>query len=256
MHMVGLLKAAWTRLRHQPHALVVVFCMLAACIITAGYVYYHHSVTSLTLEVERHLAVVAELRADAIEQFRNERLADARLFQGNASFGLLAARLLAEPEDEDCREAIIDWVSCVNDGGKYDRIALLDFAGVESIGLVGDAAAPSSLVALEAAEALRSGEVRFVDFYRSEGDQHVHLGVLAPVTVRGASPGPVALLFLGIDPWSYLYPLVRDVPGGDWPLDTVWCVGTGPVLTQRSPNQAEPHWSVVRNWRIRTRRRR
>ena len=58
-------------------ALFLIFVILAAGIVTAGYFYYGRQQARYRTEVEHKLAAVAELKVGEISLWRKERLGDA-----------------------------------------------------------------------------------------------------------------------------------------------------------------------------------
>jgi PAS domain S-box-containing protein len=59
---------------------------------------------------------------------------------------------------------------------------------------------------------LRSGQIAFQDFYRSDQNGRIYLGVLVPILDGSDADRPLGVLFLRIDPSTYLYPFIQRWP--------------------------------------------
>ena len=81
-----------------------------------------------------------------------------------------------------------------------------------------------------ASEVLRSGQVTIQDFYRSELDQRIHLGVLVPIFDEQDARRPLGAFFLRIDPETYLYPFIKRWPTASLTAET--------LLVRREGNEA------------------
>ena len=90
---------------------VLIFCLLAAGIVTTGYFYYRNYEQQFRDEAERQLSAIAELKVDELAQYRKERLWDADAFFKNAAFSGLVRRFLEHPEDAEAPQQLQEWVS-------------------------------------------------------------------------------------------------------------------------------------------------
>jgi len=80
------------------------------------------------------------------------------------------------------------------------------------------------------AEALRSSQVTIQDFYRSEQDRRIHLGVLTPIFDDRDARRPLGVLFLRVDPETWLYPFIKRWPAASQTAET--------LLVRREGNEA------------------
>ena len=79
--------------------LVVIFGVLSAGIVSAGYTYFRHYEMKYRSQEERQLSAIADLKVSEIVEWRNERLRDASVLSGNPSFSDVVARFLTNPAD-------------------------------------------------------------------------------------------------------------------------------------------------------------
>ncbi|MGE0456117.1 MAG: PAS domain S-box protein [Vicinamibacteria bacterium] len=230
-----------------PRALVLLFGLLAAAIFGAGGFYYRSDAARYRAYLEQRLRAVADLKAGELAQWRAERVGDASLFLANPPFAALVRRLFARARDGEAETQVRTWLTRAQAHYPYDRVSLLDPRGSEKLAVPGEPRAVPAAVASRAADALRSASVVFVDFYRDERDGRVRLSVLVPILDERA--GPLAVLALGIDPETNLYPLVAHWPtpspsgatalvrreGNDAVLLSELRPGDGSALTSRTP---------------------
>ena len=112
------------------YPLVLVFCLLAAGIVTIGYLYYRNYERQFHSDAERQLSAVADLKVDELTQYRKERLLDAGAFFKNDAFSVLVRRFLEHPEDAEAQPQIEGWTVKYMGTDQYDLICLFDAQGV------------------------------------------------------------------------------------------------------------------------------
>jgi PAS domain S-box-containing protein len=202
----------------------LIFACLAAGIVGAGYFYYRDYEKHYRSAVERQLSAVAELKVSELVQWRKERLGDGSLFFQNASFSALVRRFLEQPADADAdaQRQLQMWIGKYQVENQYDEVRLQDAQGVTRLSSPAGLPAIPTLVAKNVSEVLRSGQVTFEDFYRSEPDQRVHAGVLVPILDEQDASRLLGVIFLRIDPEIYLYPFIRRWPTPSLTAETLF----------------------------------
>jgi PAS domain S-box-containing protein len=191
---------------------LLVFVLLTAGIVTIGVFAYRHYERQYRTEVERQLSAIAALKVSELAQWRKERMADGDTLFQNAAISDLVRRLLEKPEDADAPRQLQIWFGKYAAHFRYDHIRLLDTQGVTRLSWPAGLSAVAPLVAEHAAEACRSGQVMFQDFYRSAYDQKVYLALLIPMLDERDGRRPLGALVLRIDPQHYLYPFIKRWP--------------------------------------------
>jgi hypothetical protein len=73
---------------------ILIFLILAAGLISAGYIYYQNYEQRYRAEVERRLSAVAGLKIGELVQWRKERLGYGAIFHRNGNFSGLVRRYL------------------------------------------------------------------------------------------------------------------------------------------------------------------
>ncbi|MDP2639702.1 MAG: hypothetical protein Q8Q16_03410, partial [Betaproteobacteria bacterium] len=143
---------------------MLVFALVAAGLVSVGYVHFRDYEQHYRTEVERQLSAVAELKAGELVAWRAERLADATvLFRSNV-FAALVRRTFGNPKDLEAQEQLHGWLRQVRDVYRYQQVSLMDTRGVARIS-IRDKPLPANAQE-HAREVLRSSQIAFLDFHR------------------------------------------------------------------------------------------
>jgi PAS domain S-box-containing protein len=188
----------------------LILLLIAAIIAGAGWVYADRDAKHHRADVFRQLLAVADSKATELAQWRDERMGDASLFQGNAPFADLMKRFIDKPKDAEARRLLLAWLANVQTHYVYEQVSLFDAVGVERLTVPEGRPPMSSAIATRAPEVLRSAETAFEDFYPDESAGRARLSVLVPILDREESP--IGLVVFKIDPEGYLHPMLRRSP--------------------------------------------
>lgn len=190
----------------------LVFVLLAAGLVVAGYLYYRNYAIRHRTEVEHQLTAIADLKVDGIVHWRKERLGDTSLFYKNDNLSIRVKNYFQNPGDYENAQRLRTWLQHVQEGYNYDHVFLLDARGRERMSAFETRRPISAQLILRAAEALRTKQVAFEDFYRNEYDGRVYLAALVPILDEQYNGNAVGTLVLRIDPEEYLYPFLMRWP--------------------------------------------
>ena len=210
---------------------VLVFIALTIGIIATGTFYYRNYERQFRVEAEQQLAVIAELKVSELVQYRRERLADAYILSNTPSFTQVVRRFLTSPADADAKRQLQAWFGKYKDHLQYDQVRLLDAEGVTRLSEPDEWLAQFSFeIAQGASEAMRSSQVKFLDFYRNENDQRIYLAMLVPIFDETDGNRPLGVIVMRIDPTTYIYPYLSR-----WPLPSA---SAETLLVRREGNEA------------------
>jgi two-component system cell cycle sensor histidine kinase/response regulator CckA len=183
--------------------------VIILALITGGYLYYHHNIQAVQAAKEIELKVIAELKVEQIQAWRNERLIDASM---NSS-GIIRKEILQwlrSPADQDLKKLLSNHWQDLQDNAKYQNIILTSSTGKILLTL------DSSVTELESDalqlvnRAIVTGHVVFGDFYRCIQNERIHLDLTVPIF--DDSETPLAALLLRTDPDIFLYPFIQTWP--------------------------------------------
>jgi two-component system sensor histidine kinase/response regulator len=216
--------------RDALHVLILVFVIMAAGIVAAGYLYYHKYSQQFRTEAENHLSTIADLKAGELAQWRKERLGDAAIFYRNPVFSSLVRRYFEKPQDTEAQRQLRTWLSHLQAAYRYDAVMLLDTRYVKRMIVPEAPERIVSYVSPHTSAILRSGKVAFEDFYFNERNRRIYLKVLVPLFEALGDGRMFAVVALRIDPEKYLYPLIRHWPTASRTAET--------LIVRREGNEA------------------
>lgn len=178
------------------------FVLIAIALIAAGYADFKSEERKVHANALAELTAVARLKTSELVTWRNQRRADGEILQRGHG-AVLAARLLRD-SSAAASNALIRRLNDYLVFGRYDAIYLLDAQGRTVLSLPAERGQASRTVQRAAAEGIAKVDVRFLDFFRDERDQKVHLAVLVPIADDARGGRLLGTLVLSIDPERYL----------------------------------------------------
>ena len=193
------------------YILSLIFIILTAGIVSAGYRYYRHYEENYRVEVECRLSAIAKLKVEELAHWRNERLGDAGIFYKNAAFSALVQRYFETPDDTETQGQLRTWLSQAQTANEYERISLFDAQGIERISAP-DTYDPIPHPPQDIAKSLHSEKVSFMDFSRHSAYGLIHLNTTVPVIAGQKENQAIGFIVLCINPEKYLYPFINQWP--------------------------------------------
>lgn len=171
----------------------------------------------LQAQAEAQLRAIATLKMDQVANWRMERMADARFFSTARFAAEDTQAFLQNPGEEHTKAALIQWMSQLKGGDRYQRVLLFD-TNAELRLAVPDAPSRSFASLRHSVEqVLQSGQAVMTDLEMDAeagaARMHVLLPIRAPNPDGGASTSPpIAALVLRLDPHQFLFPLIQSWP--------------------------------------------
>ena len=196
-----------------PWYLVLVFIFLAIGIGVSGYLYYGKQKEHLKAEEQEELLAVANLKAEEIERWRQERLNDASIIFNGSFIASHIKEFLKSQKAPSTVEGIVNWLASLQVIGPYDSILLLDTTGVARLSIPASKNLGSRHDQWLIKEVLEKKKILFSDLYLDETSKKIYLDLLVPLLMpRDQEALLVGILILRTDPYQYLYPLVQSWP--------------------------------------------
>ena len=204
---------------------------LAIAIGIVGYFYYSSQVAAARQQAERHLRATADLKVDAISDWRTERLKAAERIAADPFLQRPVEEFIAGNEAH--RTALGEWLRLVCQHNDGLRAILLDAnRNARLVAPDGDAPLdPATRVAVE--EAVASGGAVLSDLHRHPVSSEIHLDLIVPLyrahaEAPGAPPAPssmersaIGVLIVEMDPRRTLYPKVQEWPDSTETAETL-----------------------------------
>jgi PAS domain S-box-containing protein len=203
--------------------LLVFTAALAVVITMLGFLHYGSRRAQLQQRITQELAAIADLKVGQIAQWRQERLADARVTMQTPFLIRNVAAFLAEPSAEARRTTILEWFNALQRNYGYEAVALFDAQGNPRLTLPPTADTSGSQLRAMLEAVPQAGDVLISDLHRgSTGDIHIDLIVPLrenPTPAADARtgeaqtpPATIGAVVFRIDPRKFLYPLIESWP--------------------------------------------
>jgi PAS domain S-box-containing protein len=206
----------WDQRREGQHSgvlsLPVIFILLTAGIVTAGYLYFQSYEKQHRAQVEQQLSAVSTLKANELVRWRAQRMGDARTLFNNPSFTALVRSFLERPADPKVRQRLQSWLDKFPQHYRYQKLLLVDAKGDLRMTAPASRGGIDRIVVQLAASTLRSNQVTFVDFHRHSPAGRIHLAVCIPIVGKVPGRRPLAAVIMRIDPTTFLYPFINTWP--------------------------------------------
>jgi signal transduction histidine kinase len=197
----------------QPFALIIVFAMLAVCILTTGIGSYLLFKTEFTAEVQSRLRATADLKSREIKQFRDDRLVEATSLGRDTEVINAVDSFLRDPASVTASYSLFQQFLPLMSGGQYNAVRVLNTEGKQLYPANPDTSPLPDFVINLVSATTRLGQSIFIEMYPDPEDATPNLSILVPILSSGT--GEVfAHLLLRLNLEARLYPMVMDMPGG------------------------------------------
>jgi signal transduction histidine kinase len=186
--------------------------LFAIGIFITGALYYKKYEKLFRTDVEHKLSAIADLKVSQLVQWRKERLDDGNVFYANEDFTELVKRYLKDPNDLVAKKRILAWLKQIYISANYSAIFLSDTSHIKRIIISEKSEGPKAFFSPKSDDSLKLGKIVFEDFYRDETFQKIFLKVLVPIIDKKTNNQLIAKVELRLDPFVYLYPLIKSWP--------------------------------------------
>jgi len=195
-----------------PLRIIIIFLIFALGIISGGYFYYRAQKENLVKQKQNELAAIADLKTKQIVNWRNERVADAKVTLRSPLIYKQIIEFLRNLKEGETKENILSWIESFKEAYNYKNIYLLDLKG--NIVLPENSKKTIWKDDREKAEkALKTRDILFSDIQRDNVSNAIHLDLIIPVIDHPEKNGAVeGFILLEIDPYDFLYPLIQQWP--------------------------------------------
>jgi PAS domain S-box-containing protein len=162
-------------------------------------------------EKQQELAAIISLKIDQIIYWRQERIDFAGTLKNDPFIALRVSDFIKGRTTKALKSQLIERLSSLV-SYEYQSLALIDPQGNIRLGVPTSGQGLSPYLKSLAMQAMREKKIVFSDLYRDE-DSKVRLSVLTPLlVVQGKEKVIVGVILLRIEPYQFLYPLIKSWP--------------------------------------------
>ena len=196
-----------------PYMFHLIMALVALVILLGGYVFYYFQEQQMRQRIESGLAMLAQLKAEQITEWRAERLVDANVLVGSPFFAEGVEKYLAAPMDTEAKDKVLARLAIIGKAYPYQDILLTDVNGKVLLSLNYSVHRLNDMTLAQLAVALKERKAVITDFHYPPDSDSPHLDVVAPLFPWGQdSPQAIGAVVFCIDPAQYLYPLLQSSP--------------------------------------------
>lgn len=194
-----------------PWYLVLIFAVLAMGISITGYLYYQNQEAFIRKEKQQELAAIIDLKIGQIISWRQEHLDYASTIMDDPFLALRVRDFLRGRASRLLKNRIIDRLTALA-FFHYQSVALIDPQGKVRLTVPNSKEKLTPYMQSLASEVMATKQVIFSDLYRDENSK-VRISVLIPLLViQRDEKVIVGVLLMRIEPYQFLYPLIKSWP--------------------------------------------
>lgn len=189
---------------------VVFLLALFVVIAAAGYGFVQQQKQIAIEEACLDLATTADVKTSQIVAWRRERLIEATSLYYNTMVANRIKEHLKSPEEVAFRKELHAWMEQLRTAGGYNKVMLYrpDAELITAVSF--DSTPPKYHYRGQVRTAAQSQEIIFTDLHHDTGTDSIDIDLIIPLLSRENGHNTcIAVLLIDIDPYKYLYPLIR-----------------------------------------------
>ncbi len=194
-----------------PLLLIFIFILLSIGILTSGYLYYKNQEDYITKAKQQELAAIIALKIDQIISWRQERVDFASTIMDDHFLAIRVNDFIKSRNKLLFKKQIAERLTALA-SFQYQSLTLIDPQGNVRLSVPTSERGLTPYVKSLANQAMQAQKVIFSDLYLDENSK-VRLSVLAPLLVfQGNAKVIVGVILIRIEPYLFLYPLIKSWP--------------------------------------------
>jgi PAS domain S-box-containing protein len=190
------------------YLLIILFAIVI--IAAAGYAFEQQQKRIAIEEARLDLATIADLKASQIVAWRRERLIDATSLYYNSMLAHRIKEHLKGSEKTAVLKELQTWMERFRSAGGHNKVLLFgpDAELITSASF--DSTPPKDHYLTQVKQAVQTREIIFSDLHYDANTDKIDLELIIPLISReNGRNSCIAVLLIDIDPYKYLYPLIR-----------------------------------------------
>jgi PAS domain S-box-containing protein len=188
------------------------FLMLIVCLIGISFVYIQSKESEQA--AYKNLESITKLKGEQLENWLNERKSDGNILKDSLNLSLRIEQFIKAKNDPVSKIILTNQLDILGDNYHYESVLLIDTSGQLMLGKGKHLDIPPILQAL-LSKVLTTRQVLHTDLYQEDAG-HIHMDWIVPIVTRTETHEQViAAMVLRIDPYQFLYSLLKS-----WPTTT------------------------------------
>lgn len=200
--------------RRYGQGLLGLLILVAGALTIGGYQYLSHLQAEARGAAREALSAIADLKLHEISAWREERMSDARFFSSARFAAQDLRRLLDEPNSEEGRSAVLNWLRLLKGGERYAEVVVFDARGERRLALSStNTDVPASLRgAIQRAMQARATVI--TDLHQDTPNSRIELDIVFPVFEEAdfRAGKVIGTVLLKVDARHFLFPLIQAWP--------------------------------------------
>ena len=199
----------------RPFFLFFVFIVLSLILLAAGLYYYTTQQKKIKFHIYSSLEYISKVKCDQIENWRRERIKDAKDIQANQSLINDVNLFLGNNDNLKIKTRILNWLVYLSKNADYTNVYLLDkYLNIKM------QTNPEMYLDNETYQLFKKMIIDrnacLTDLYQSRTNHKVHMDLIVPLLNPDSNNGNIiGLIIIIIDPKKEFYPLILT-----WPTDS------------------------------------
>lgn len=198
------------------------FAVLAVVIVAIGAALFRQQEQAAVAAALENLGFIADLKVGEVFRWRGERVMDGRFFFNAVFVSRDVEALLDNPESPSARGNVLDWLTLLKGGERYERVTVFSPDGQAVLSVPAAEVTVDARSAQWIASAGASNQVILTDLHRRDSPSGKKLGLEVVFPVRKLEamtgvrtdqpPEPAAVIVLEVDPDREFLPRLQVWP--------------------------------------------
>jgi PAS domain S-box-containing protein len=222
---------------------VAIFLLAGFAVVAAGVAFFRFQKNSVSDREFEELASIGKMKAEVIDHWREEGLANVRRLANGLFFRRAVSDWLRNPDAIPLRADLQERLKVEKMGDVYSDVLLLGTEGRVLLSLVAKPAPlpPASQQAFE--QAVGRHEAALGGLFRCSSCERIHLDAVAPILDPDGRPLAVVVLRSNVE--DYLYPLIQSWPTPSSTSETLLVRPEGNEVVFLNDLRHRPHCALA-----------
>lgn len=203
-------------MKTQKFPFISLIIVTSVLIVAAGYYFIRNEETRIKAEKFNELKAIADLKANQLVQWRNERLSEVNFFSKNQDI-LHNINKLFQGE-QAVKKNLQATLSHILSNNRYENIFIINKKDDLLFSLDSNFIIIDTITLSLSLDVVKNEQVQFSDFYYCSTHHKIHLDIIAPIVISGKIVGTMVFR---IDPEAFLYPYIQDWPTPSKSVETL-----------------------------------